>query len=447
MNLPFIAAIAAITLLCTSCDRTLAAEGAPPADQVLPLNIEAPVPGQGRTDHLFQCWLGEGVTVARSRGLNGLDLPRIGANPGKLTYEDIELPDGEPARAVAVSFYAAAQSSEGAETLDVGERARGAESHPVEVVIARSTRELEQSLRLLRWILFATWGGSMLACAGVLGWLVRRGLSPLRRLSKQINDADQEGLDRTFELAGAAEELEPVVNQLNGFVERIREAFEREHAFTAHAAHELRTPLAGLRSTLEVSLSQPREAPEYVEAERECLRIALQLQRLVERLLELARAAEPNAERREDTVDLLALVDEAWLPLSDAAAERGVSLELDVPEELVVTTDRQLLLRVLQNVLENASVYADAESSIEVTANAEGEGFRLTCSNEAQAVTPGTAENAFDPFWRSDSARTATGIHAGLGLALCKGFVDVLGGKISIRTIEGRFTMTIEIAT
>ena len=436
-----------LALVLGSCDADPNGSAASPSNQSFPLYIDKPLPGNASSGHVYQCWLGGGVTVARSANLGRSDLPRLETSAGEVRYENINLPDGDRARAVAVRFYVADQSDGSGPTPIAadGSRARAAASHPVEVVVARSTRNVERTLRLLRWVLVATWVISMLTCAGIMSWLVRRGLAPLNKLSRQIHSYDQDQLGKTFEIPGAAEELAPVVRQLNGFVDRIREAFEREHSFTAHAAHELRTPLAGLRSTLEVSLSQPRESQDYVDAEQSCLTITIQLQRLVDRLLELARASASTSEPRQDNVVLEALIDEAWLPLSDQAAERGVPLDVDIPPGFEMVTDRQLLRRVLQNVMENASDYADAESPIELKVRRSGGGVTITCTNLASQIEESTAKNAFNAFWRSDSARTATGTHAGLGLALCKGFVDILGGRIDASAKDGRFVVTIDL--
>ena len=171
--------------------------------------------------------------------------------------------------------------------------------------------------------------------------------------------------------------------------------------------------------------------------------MTMQLQRLVERLLELARASASTSEPRRDRVVLHKLIDEAWLPLSDPAAERGVPLELDVPADFEMISDRQLLRRVLQNVMENASDYADPGSPIELKARRASDEVRITCTNRASSIDASAAKNAFNPFWRADSSRTETGTHAGLGLALCKGFVDILDGEIDATGEDGRFVVTI----
>ena len=216
---------AALLLLFAACGPEPSEPVSSASNQSFPLDLEEPLPGSDSASHMYQCWLGGGVTVARSENLGAHDLPRLETSAGEVRYADIALPDGDNARAVAVRFYIKAQDGENSPSSD-GARARGAESHPVEIVVARSTQSIDRSLRLLRWVLVATWVISMLTCAGIMSWLVRRGLSPLNKLSRQIHTYDQDQLGDAFEIPGAAEELEPVVRQLNGFVDRIREAFE-----------------------------------------------------------------------------------------------------------------------------------------------------------------------------------------------------------------------------
>ena len=273
--------------------------------------------------------------------------------------------------------------------------------------------------------------------------MVRRGLAPHEELGDQIQGQDESELDQPFSLPGASIELAPVIDRLNGFRERVGSAIEREHDFAAHAAHELRTPLAGLRSTLEVSLSRERDPGEYRESEQTALKITTQLERLVGRLLELARSASPSAVVRPERFELRPLALESWIPYSDAAAERGVLLEIAVDPGLEVTSDRQLLGRVFQNLLENLGNYADEGSMARFTATRRGENVVVVEENAYAGLDEEWVRHAFDAFWRSDDARSAVGRHAGLGLALCLQLVELLSGTISASGDAGRFCVTI----
>ncbi|MFT5291095.1 MAG: two-component system heavy metal sensor histidine kinase CusS [Planctomycetota bacterium] len=407
------------------------------------------LPAEAEEDHLFQCWLGEGITLARSASLAGKSLARFDAAVGEPRFANIILPNGESARAVSVRFLppSAPESDPGRPTIAGANAPPGitAGMHPVEVVVARKHDDLAGLLAQFRWLLVGSWLATSLFSALALSWAVRRGLAPLDQLGNQIQAKDETHLATPFALPGAPQELAPVVNRLNGFVERLANVIEREHTFAAHAAHELRTPLAGLRSTLEVSLSRPREPSEYEECERASLGMTVQLERLVERLMELARTASPNAIIRPEPIQLLPLIQECWLPFSDAAAERGVRLETDVPASFGLIADRQLLRRLLLNLLENASNYTDADECIRLVVRSSPGQVELQCANPCAGISPEVAGHAMDAFWRSDSARTATGKHSGLGLALCRQIAELLNGEIQISASDGRFMALVKL--
>ena len=310
-----------------------------------------------------------------------------------------------------------------------------------DLVVARDTTELEADLEELQWMLVLGWLTSSLGCALILMWVVGRSLRPVEGLGRQLSSLDEGRLDHRFAVANTPLELTPIIDQLNGLMDRLGKAFEREQTLTAHAAHELRTPLTGLRSTLEVCLNRPRETEEYREAARDCLDITLMMQTMVERLLELGR----KGELRIESAPLDELIDEAWDPYAERADERGMTLAKSFDRSLEIRTDLEGLSRILANLLENAIHYADAGTPIEVAAKtaADVDGLQIVVANAASQAPADVAEHAFDAFWRADSSRTETGVHAGLGLSLCKRIAETLGGRIDARLADGRFTMTL----
>lgn len=429
-------------------NRVLASEAPVAQDQPeFPLSLSGALPEESTSRDLYECWLGDEIVLARAPALGRDSLPRFAEEPGVPTFADIELPDGRRARAVAVKYLP--PRPERPDPLrsslvpDLSAPVSSPGAHPVEVVVAQPEDELEDILQQLRLLIAASWVVTSLLSAAGLAWVVRRGLAPLEDLGDQIQSKDESQLDRPFSLPGASIELAPVVDRLNGFRERVGSAIEREHDFAAHAAHELRTPLAGLRSTLEVSLSREREAAEHRESEETALMITTQLERLVGRLLELARTASPSAVVRAERFALRQLGQESWTPYSDNAAERGVMLEIEIDPALEITSDRQLLGRVLQNLLENLGNYADEGSTARLIATPVGDKVELVVENAFAGLDEELVSHAFDAFWRSDDARSAVGRHAGLGLALCMQLVELLAGTISASGHDGRFRVTI----
>ncbi len=406
-----------------------------------------------RADLLFQCWSPTGLSLEKSESLGESELPRIARELEPVGYDaidragaafdSIELPtDGSPARAIGLRFQPPSPP-EGAGAA--GRPGRPERLVPIELVIAVDAVELTETLRDLRWLLAIAWAVASLGCAGILALVIRRGLRPVDRLRGQIEDLHEGELDRRVEIPGAPAELTPVIDELNLLLARMRQALEREQAFSAHAAHELRTPLSGLRSTLEVSLSRPRSSAEYREAAELCLEITAQMQILVEDLLDLARLASrpPSAE-----CERLALADvlrECWEPFADEAGRRDLRLAVEIDAALSATADWPLLRRVLGNLLENAVSYADEGTPIEVRAELDGSRLALCIANRAEGAPPDIAEKAFDTFWRADPSRTDTGRHAGLGLALCRRIAEILGGSIEASLREGHFVVRLRL--
>lgn len=403
-----------------------------------------------REDFLFQAWREDGAPGPHSARLEERALPRLGADATPLAFDELERSklgfasfeldpplegEGRSWRAVGGLFQPPGPPADA--TPPRGNRV----PPPIEVVLAKDVSALDATLASLRWLLFLAWASASLGCAGILSFVVHRGLRPLRRLDRQLAELDAAKLDQRIDAGDLPDELVPVVEQLDAMLARLREAFEREQAFSAYAAHELRTPLAGLRSTLEVSLARPRSVDEHREAEAECLGITKDLEHLVERLLELARASAVVPRLDAEPQRIAPLVDAALARHAAAAGARGLSLVARVPADFAVATDEALLARVLENLLENAVTYADAGGEVQVEVVGEGSAWSLAVSNPASSAPPEIATRAFDAFWRADAARSSVGKHAGLGLALCRRIVERSGGRIAAEFEGGRFAV------
>ena len=307
--------------------------------------------------------------------------------------------------------------------------------------MALDTASLTATARQLRLLLLLGWLVSSAACAGVAWVSVRRGLAPLDRLREQMGARSGDESGAAFTLPDAPGELAPVVAQLNALMERVGRALQREQALQSAAAHELRTPLAGLRSTLEVALSRPRSEEAWVQTAEQSLAMTLELQGLVDALLELARAAGPGSVRPTEHVRPAELLQAAWAARRQDAGARGLSWRCDVPDGFALLTDAGLLRRVLDNLLDNAVSHADADSVLEVESALEGGRWRLSVTNARADVSPALAERAAEPFWRGDPGRGGTGRHAGLGLALCRRVAEARGGELILETRAGRFVV------
>ncbi|MBN2561597.1 MAG: sensor histidine kinase N-terminal domain-containing protein [Phycisphaerae bacterium] len=382
----------------------------------------------------YELWLPDGQVFARSSSLGESDLERIEASPDKPTYQTTKLPDGRRGRLVGITFTPRQED----------ERDHARKPMSVTLVVGRETASIDGTLAQFGLVLVGVCAAALLASVGILAWFVRRGLRPVGDVASQIANVGEADLSARIRPAEIPGELQPIVDRLNGLLARLESAFKREKTFTADVAHELRTPLAGLRSTLEVSLSRQREADAHRKAMTDCLAVSRQMQQMVENLLGLARADANQLEVVREPVELGELLRECWAPLASRAVERGLQIDWKLAEACNLNTDRSKLQLVLHNVLDNAVAYADQGGQISVASHADDGRVAISVTNTGSVLTQEQAERSFDRFWRGDTSRVATGEHCGLGLSLCQKMMMLLGGSISVTsTGKGTFTASI----
>jgi two-component system sensor histidine kinase QseC len=238
-------------------------------------------------------------------------------------------------------------------------------------------------------------------------------------------------------------ELRPVARRLDDLLRRLEAAFAREKSFTADVAHELRTPLSGLRTTLEVMLSKPREAGQYREALDECLVIGRRLQALVDNLLSLAQLEGQRAALATEPVQIDYLMRETWKLFAERAAARHVKIEWRIPAPVFVDSDAVRLRIVVANLFDNAVSYVDEGGTITIAASSSAGRAELSVANTGSMVGGEDVTRIFDRFWRGDRSR-AVGLHCGLGLALCQRIAVLVGGTIVAEAEKGKvFCITV----
>lgn len=383
----------------------------------------------------FQLWLTDRIVLARSRSLEGRDLERIAGPGDDPVYRWATLPDGRPGRVVGITFIPYQDKDEA-----------NAEPRRVTLVVARQTADIDRTLARLRWLLAAVCAVGTVLSLGVLAGVVRVGLRPLAHLAGEIEELGEQNLSFRFDPAEVPKELVPIVERLNDLLGRLDTAFARERSFSADVAHELRTPLAGLRSTLEVALSRPRDSEGYREAMADCLTICEQTQRMVDTLLSLARVEAGRVEIRLEHVQLDEVLQECWEPLAEAARRRDLHVAWHVDQRLGLDTDPEKLRLIVQNVLDNAVAHSNAGGSVHIEAGFRDGSMRLIVTNTGNRLSAEQAQHVFDRFWRGDSAREGTGKHCGLGLSLCKQLATLLGGTISVDAAFGEpFRVALEL--
>jgi signal transduction histidine kinase len=381
-----------------------------------------------------EAWRPDGNVLARSPSLGDRHLdPLSGLALDEPTFHRITFPDGLTLRAVALRFVPRAepgQTSPGACTIAV---ATGDEDVDAVVASARTW-----------FIVMAALG--LVAIAAVTAWSLARGLRPLARLAAEIERVDDDKLGAPLAIADPPAELAVPIAKLDELLARLGEAFARERRFTADVSHELRTPLAGLRSILEVTALVERSSDEYKQAIADARAIVVQLGAVIDNMLLLARLDAGHVEVANEDVALRALVDECWKPHAAHAAARGVAFTNSIDGGAIARGDREKLRVVVGNLLSNAAEYTDERGWIEVTG---GDGGAIVdVVDSGPAIPDDQLARVFDRMWRGDAARTGTGVHCGVGLAVARALCDRLGLAIAATTRgDGSVSFRVAAAT
>ena len=397
------------------------------------------LPEYSREDHprYFEIWTHDGKVQGKSQSLGAEDLatPTGSSHAGEI--QAVVLPTGLAGRQLALGFQPRIEDEE------PNYRAGGKQ---MTIVVARDTAELDGTLRTLAGFLFLVTLATVVASVTLLRRVVAMGLAPLNVLASSIEKVAVEDLSERIRCHGAPSEMTNVVQRLNGLLARLEQALSRERAITAEVAHELRTPLAGLQTALEVSAARPREPVEYRRTIAQCLSVAQQMHSMVENLLVLARADARQLKIEREAVDVEALVLECWSPFEQIARDKSIDVIWHV-DPLCLLLDRDKTRLVLKNVFENAAAHCDLGGWIHTTCACDGTQYEVTVSNSGCRIVAQDVARLFDRFWRGDDARTEAAAHCGLGLALCQKVMEVLGGTIVAKVDAGQFSVSLSFPT
>ncbi len=384
----------------------------------------------------FQVWLADGTAVERSSSLDGQDLLSFDDCTNKASIHSIRLPDGRPGRIVTIAITTRLDD-------DTHPRLR---PERLRFALARDILDVNATLEQLALVLVLIGVLTAVTTIGLLALLIHVGLKPVDQLARDISGIDEKLLAMRNDRATTPRELRPIVNQLNNLFGRLDAAFSREKTMTADVAHELRTPLAGIRSTLEVTLSRQRDSASYREAISTCLSITIQTQKLVENLLAIVRHDAQSEPIGKESTNIEAMLRDAWGAFEVTAREKGLHVGWQIETDLAIDTDHQMLSTVLSNLFENAVNYTDRSGSVMIEAGRRNGTLEICVANSGGQIKPEDVTRVFDRFWRGDIARRKDGAHCGLGLSLCKTIVERLGGSITARSLpEDEFSITVRL--
>jgi signal transduction histidine kinase len=305
-----------------------------------------------------------------------------------------------------------------------------------------------QTLDKLRDFSFKALAVMFVASLGV-GWVIAgRVLAPIERITSVARDIQATDLSRRIELGGPEDELRRLADTFDAMLARLDAAFAAQRQFLADASHELRNPLAIIRTNLDVALADPDADPEELRQSLVVIqRASDRMSHLVDDLLALARGQ--ALEVRSETVDLGAAVADASDELFLSAKRRDITLDRTIVPRVVVSGDHDALKRAVSNLLENAVRYAPPGSRVRLAVGSERSRAWVSVSDEGPGLAPEDQRRVFDRFWRADKGRSRAEGGTGLGLAIVRQIVNSHGGEVQLQSKVGvgsTFTIWLPVA-
>jgi two-component system heavy metal sensor histidine kinase CusS len=319
-------------------------------------------------------------------------------------------------------------------------RVVGSRAGPFLIQVALDRTREEAMLKGFLRNLWAVLAAAVLLCAFGGYQIASRCIRPIHDVIDKARKIGAATLNQRIGSAGQASEIAALAVTFNAMLDRLQESFARLSRFSADIAHELRTPVNNMRGEMEVGLGKARSPEEYRETIGSALEECQRLSRIIDSLLFLARAENPETQIRRESLNVgqeLRTVAEFY---EAAASEAGVALTVEAPPTVVARLDRTLFQRAISNLVANAISYTPAAGRVTVSAVHDGDGLRVEVADTGCGIQAAHLPRVFDRLYRVDGARSATSGGVGLGLAIVKSVAHLHGGSVRIESEENRGT-------
>jgi heavy metal sensor kinase len=316
---------------------------------------------------------------------------------------------------------------------------------PFHVRIGMATAFLDDDINTLTRLLLPVALGLSLLTPLVGYWLALRATKPVAEILRTAEQLKPTRLGDRLEVFGTQDELDRLSVTINHLLDEVAGHVERQQQFVADAAHELRGPLAAMRSSLEVAISQDRTADDYRETLADVLEEARHLSKLTNDLLLLAEAGDDTRVRPRERVDLGAIARQTVAMFGGVAEERSVGLLLEPTKAAIqVAGDAPQLRQVFGNLLDNAIRFTPEGGRVAVSVVFDEDRHEavVTVADTGCGIEADHLDRVFDRFYKTDVSRTRSEAArgGGLGLAICRSIVDRHGGTIAVTSTTGRGT-------
>jgi signal transduction histidine kinase len=277
----------------------------------------------------------------------------------------------------------------------------------------------------------------------LIAWILHRGLEPLRQLAALAANVSADSW--SFNPPASARqtsELAPLTHAIESVLQRLERSFNQQRTFISDAAHELKTAVAVVKSSLQLVGMRPRTPEEYQAGNQRALADTERIEELVAKMLILARFESNAAASAPVTCNLNQCITNTVSELQPFASVRQVSVIVqEIPADpcpVPLTADDCSL--IISNLLTNAIQHSAPQSHIQIRAVAQNGSVELTVQDHGDGIHPAVLPHVFERFYRGDPSRARATGGSGLGLAICKAAIEKAGGDIALSSEPGKGT-------
>ncbi|GGG83692.1 sensor histidine kinase [Edaphobacter dinghuensis] len=304
--------------------------------------------------------------------------------------------------------------------------------------VAVDQTEYRELMTGLAWLLILSIPVAGLLAALVGYWMSGRALAPISQITETANSIDGSSLNRRLPLMGTHDELDQLSSTINYMLDRIAASYDRISQFTADASHELRTPIARVRSTAELLLMSVADPVRVQSGLADILSESDFMTRMIRDLLTLARN---GLEEGRVSMELFELGESAKAMLPRArslASTRGITVELITEEDILpVRGNQSIVERTLMILVDNAVHYTPSGGRVWISTWSAENLCGFTVRDNGVGIAQADQERIFERFYRVDTVRTPRDGGSGLGLSIAKSLVELHGGKIHLSSEVG----------
>jgi signal transduction histidine kinase len=338
----------------------------------------------------------------------------------------------------------------GLRIVDPGKPSGGVR-HRITIVYGTRTGHMwHEVVEAIRFFAIAT--AMLLGATGLLmAWLVRRGLSPVYELAREAERISSR--DWRFDAPVSAKntlELQSLAAALEAALERVQRSFEQQRRFTNDAAHELKTDVAIVKSSLQLLSMNKRTVEEYSRGLALSLEDFTRLEMTVQKMLTLARLEQPpertNSGVMRPSSSLRDVFEDAVSQCKPLAELKAIDVNLDFSSDARVRIDSRDALLLCSNILLNALQHSPDGAAIQIALTVDDDVARLTLQDRGEGISEKDLVHIFEPFYRGDPSRSRKSGGTGLGLSICKAICEAAGGSIKIaNSTGGGVLVTVEL--